>query len=107
MERLTPLAEKPVAIVVETCMMVYMSTAAATTAPATFKVGNTYSARSVCDHNCVWTFKVSKRTAKFVTFVDELTGDTYRRGVHVWDGAEWARPFGDYSMAPTLYAGER
>ena len=36
-----------------------------------FKVGKSYSMRSACDYNCVWTYKVVKRTACIVILKDE------------------------------------
>lgn len=81
-----------------------MTTATATaTTTATFEVGASYEARSACDHNCVWSFEVVKRTAKFVTLV-ESNGETMRVGVHEFNDAEWALPFGSFSMAPTISA---
>ena len=79
----------------------YMNNTHTTATPATFAVGATYSARSACDHNAVWTFTVAKRTAKFITFTDGK-----RVGVKVdrWDGHECAAPFGSYSMAPVIRA---
>ncbi len=74
------------------------------TTPATFQVGTTYSATSNCDSNCVWTFEVIKRTAKFIT-LRESDGDIRRVGVRAYDGEEWASPFGSYSMAPVIRAG--
>jgi hypothetical protein len=68
-----------------------------------FVVGETYSVRSLGDWECIWTFTVVKRTAKFVTLVD-AHGDTYRVGVTTWDGVERCMPFGRYSMAPSLVA---
>lgn len=76
----------------------------ATPSATKFQVGNTYSARSASDHNCVWTFTVIARTAKFVTITD---GDETRRVgaiVSSFDGAEYALPFGSYSMAPVIRA---
>lgn len=73
----------------------------------TFQTGQSYQARSACDHDCVWTFTVTARTAKFVTLVDELTGETFRVGVKTstyGESHEYALPFGTYSMAPTISA---
>ena len=36
----------------------------------TFEIGKKYSMRSICDHNCVWTFTVTARTAQTVTITD-------------------------------------
>lgn len=69
----------------------------------TFQVGRTYSARSVCDHNCIWSFEVTKRTAKFITL--DHDGETMRVGVRAHDGEEWASPFGTFSMCPVIRAG--
>ena len=74
------------------------------TITATFEVGKTYSARSACNYDCVWTFEVIKRTAKFITLHEE-GGDTMRVGVRSHDGEEWASPFGTYSMSPVISAG--
>lgn len=72
------------------------------TATATFEVGGSYSARSACDHNTVWTFRVIKRTAKFVTI--QHRDEVLRVGVKVDDQGEWALPFGSFSMAPVIHA---
>lgn len=73
---------------------------------ATFQVGQTYTAASACNSECVWHFTVTKRTAKFVTLT-ERSGETMRVGVRAWDGEEWASPFGTYSMAPVIRAGRQ
>ena len=77
-----------------------------TTATATFTVGATYSARSICDGETVWLFTVVARTAKFVTLLRDngADGETLRVGVKTDDQGEWALPFGRYSMAPVLRA---
>jgi hypothetical protein len=55
-----------------------------------------------------WYFEVIKRTKCFVTLRDLRNGDEYRVGIKVsdWSGdsAEWAMPFGSYSMAPIVRA---
>lgn len=78
--------------------------AATEQAAKTFKVGNTYSCRSVCDHDCIWTFTVQSRTTKFVTLLEAGTDDVRRVGVKVWRDAESCLPFGSFSMAPSLRA---
>lgn len=77
-----------------------MTTATATTQ---FEVGQTYSCRSICDHNCIWSFTVIKRTARFITIQDK-SGKISRVGVRTWGNAEQAFPLGQYSMAPSIYA---
>jgi hypothetical protein len=69
---------------------------------ATFKIGQTYTARSACDYNCIFSFKVLKRSAKFLTI--EHNGDTKRVGIKQSDHGEWALPLGRYSMAPVINA---
>lgn len=83
-----------------------------TTATATksFEVGTTYQTRSIGDHNCIWTFQVIARTARFVT----LKSDSFRNGtdgndtarvcVRTYQDTECCSPFGSYSMAPVLMA---
>lgn len=69
-----------------------------------FKVGETYSTRSVCNWDCVFTIKVIKRTAKFITF--ERHGEEIsRKGVYVAGGVEQCAFLGNYSMAPVVSAG--
>lgn len=70
-----------------------------------FQTGLKYSARSVCDYNCIWTFKVIKRTAKFITIEDQY-GEQKRVGVKVWGDSETAYPLGNYSMCPVIDAAE-
>jgi len=69
----------------------------------TFRIGTRYACRSAGDSDCVWTFTVTARTARFVTLTDDQ-GDTYRVGVRISDDAEACNPFGHYSMSPTLRA---
>lgn len=70
----------------------------------TFHTGQIVSCRSIGDYNCVWTFRVTHRTAKFVTLLDTGDGSSYRVGVKTYNGVEYALPFGSYSMAPTVRA---
>jgi hypothetical protein len=65
----------------------------------TFQIGKTYTARSACDHNCIFTVTVARRTAKTIT---TSSGKTLRIGQY--DGAEFVRPLGTYSMAPIVRA---
>lgn len=32
-----------------------------------FEVGKTYNMTSICDHNCIWTYTVTARTAQTMT----------------------------------------
>jgi hypothetical protein len=70
------------------------------TATKTFEAGKTYTARSVCDHNCIISVKVSKRTAKSIRTTE---GKTLRISLDR-DGEEYVMPWGRYSMAPMVRA---
>ncbi|MDI1301982.1 MAG: hypothetical protein PSX71_08765 [bacterium] len=69
---------------------------------AQFKAGKTYQTRSACDHNCIITVTVDKRTAKTIT--TRVMGEikTLRIGIH--DGAEFVKPWGSFSMSPIVKA---
>ena len=71
-----------------------------------FEVGKTYYTRSACNHDCVYSFKIMKRTEKSVTFTDAI-GKQYRRKVcesHFGEREEIMYPYGHYSMAPCVGA---
>jgi hypothetical protein len=67
-----------------------------------FQVGKTYSARSICDSDCVFTFTILGRTAKTITFKD--MGNIKTKGVKIVDGVEQCYPQGRHSMAPIIRA---
>ena len=69
-----------------------------------FKAGETYECRSICDHNCVWSFVVVRRTAKTVWIQEDGKGEVKRKGIYVYNDIEKIRPFGSYSMAAVLSA---
>lgn len=73
------------------------------TAIKAFEVGKTYSCRSICDYDCVWSYTVANRTASTIT---TACGKTLRiiKKLSQHFGVEMVRPNGDYSMAPTLRA---
>jgi len=76
-----------------------------------FQVGKTYACRSICDHECVFTFTVVSRTAQSIVIAGNANlpmanpaiGGA-RRKVRVWNGVEQVDPLGRYSMAPVLGA---
>lgn len=68
-----------------------------------FEVGQCYFDRSICDHNCIFSYLVVKRTEKSVTLQNQ-DGKVIRRKLRVDDKAEYCSPEGNYSMAPTLCA---
>ena len=65
----------------------------------TFQAGKTYTTRSACDHNCIFSVTVASRTAKTIKTTG---GKTLRVGIY--DGAEFVKPMGSYSMAPIVTA---
>ena len=68
-----------------------------------FEIGKTYSMRSICDHDCVWTYTVTARTAKTITISD---GEKVQiiKAASEYRNAETVYPLGQYSMAPALTA---
>lgn len=69
-----------------------------------FRVGITYGMSSPCDHNCIWFFKVIKRTACTVTLKDDEGKTRNCRIRKDQDGKEFTFPLGRYSMCPVLRA---
>lgn len=71
-----------------------------------FEVGKTYSMRSACDHNCVWTYTVTARTAQTITLTygKESIRCRINKKISEYRGAESVFPIGKYSMAPILSA---
>lgn len=75
-----------------------------TATPNTFQIGKTYTCRSICDYDTIFSFTVVKRTAKFITITNSF-GDSSRVGIRAdIDGNESASPLGVYSMSPTIRA---
>lgn len=67
-----------------------------------FEVGKTYYARSICNHDCIFTMEVVSRTEKTVTYIFE--GEKKRSSIkHDDHGNEWIKSHG-YSMAPVFRA---
>lgn len=72
-----------------------------------FEVGKTYSVRSICDHECIWSFTVLARTACTVTLQDDKSKIFKLRiskKTSEYLGAESVYPLGNYSMCPILSA---
>jgi len=70
------------------------------------KAGSTYYTRSICDHNCIYTAKILKRSEKMVTFKAEHHDRAKRAKIHTMpDGEEFFLPNGQHSMCPTHRAG--
>ena len=70
-----------------------------------FEVGKSYSMRSACNHDCVWTYKVIKRTRCTIT-IKSHRNEVMTCRVKPSDllGAEFCSPLGTYSMSPILSA---
>lgn len=71
-----------------------------------FEIGKEYSMKSVCDTNCVWTYKVIARTEKTVTITDGKKTQKCRiiGKLSEYRNAESVYPLGQYSMCPILSA---
>jgi hypothetical protein len=67
-----------------------------------FEVGKTYQSRSICDHDCIFSFTIVARTAKQMTINEH--GKIYKRGIFVDDGVEHCKPHGTYSMCTIIRA---
>ena len=67
-----------------------------------FEVGKTYQTTSICDHNCIFSIEIVKRTAK--TVIVKKNGKEQRNRITVIDGRETIYPWGVYSMCPVIRA---
>lgn len=68
----------------------------------TFQAGKTYTTRSIGDSNCIVSVAVVSRTAKTIKAVTMHGTKTLR--IASRDGIESVKPWGAYSMAPTVLA---
>lgn len=71
---------------------------------AKFETSKQYQVRSIGDQNCVWTFEVTRRTEKSIWVSCDGEYQNKRLAVSIRDGQEIVKPFGTYSMSPTLRA---
>lgn len=70
-----------------------------------FEIGKTYTMRSPCMHDCIWSYTVTARTASTVTITDGKETKRCRISKYsAYLGAETIHPLGQYSMAPSLTA---
>lgn len=69
----------------------------------TFIVGNTYTTRSICDIDCIFSITVAKRTASTIVTTE---GKMLRinKKLSEYNNAETVYPMGQYSMAPKIKA---
>ena len=65
---------------------------------------NTYSTRSSCNRESIYTFEIIKRTEKSVWILEAGEKEIIRRKIIMYDGIESIYPIGKYSMAPILRA---
>jgi hypothetical protein len=68
----------------------------------TFEAGTLYTTRSIGDHDCIVRVNVAKRTAKTITTTE---GKTLRISLN-HRGDEMVRPWGRFSMSPTVDASD-
>ncbi len=76
-----------------------------------FEVGKIYTTRSACDHNCIISIKVLRRTAKTITtgtpgmgFKPNTSQEKTFRVFTGYQGHEAIMPWGRGSMMPVLSA---
>ena len=67
-----------------------------------FEVGKTYSHKWIGDSDLISEYEIIKRTAKTITI--DVNGTVKNLRCKEFEGAEAVKPFGSYSMAPTLRA---
>ena len=68
-----------------------------------FEENKEYSTRSICDHDCIFTYKVIKRTEKNI-WIQGYGKEVTRRKVKIYNNSEMIYPEGTYSMCPVLKA---
>lgn len=71
-----------------------------------FEIGKTYSMTSICNHDCIWSYTVTARTAQTITLTDgkETKRCRISKAATQYRDAETVYPLGQYSMAPSLTA---
>lgn len=71
-----------------------------------FEVGKSYSVRSICNHDCIWTYTVTARTEVTITITDgkEFKKCRINKKISEYRGSESVYPLGNYSMCPILSA---
>lgn len=68
-----------------------------------FEVGKTYSTRSICDYDCIFSITILSRTDKSIRFERHGKIKTCRVSTYD-DGIEMVKAFGSYSMCPIFTA---
>ena len=67
----------------------------------TIKTGQILTAKSICDHNCIFELQVIERKGNFATI--QYNGIIRKTKVREFWGSEYLRP-DNYSMAPSFQA---
>jgi len=67
-----------------------------------FITGNTYQTRSIGDYNCIIRMEVLSRTEK--TIKTNALGKTKTLRIKMYNGVEFVKPWGSYSMCPVITA---
>jgi hypothetical protein len=68
----------------------------------TIAAGQTLTARSIGDYECIFSCEVVKRSNTFATV--KIGKEEKRCKIHVYDGYEYIYALGQYSMAPMFKA---
>lgn len=71
---------------------------------AQFEVGKTYYTHSICNHDCIFSIKVLKRTAKTVVVLKDGKEKRCKIGLSYNGKEETITPWGVYSMCPVIGA---
>ena len=66
-----------------------------------FVQGGVYETRSICDSDCIFSFKVEKVTEKTVVITDKF-GKSRRCKIHTDNNRQFIYPMGVYSMCPII-----
>ena len=69
-----------------------------------FQVDRIYENSSVCDSECIFSFRINRRTEKSVWITGSNNINNERRKIDVYNGEETIYPFGKYSMATIIGA---
>lgn len=71
-----------------------------------FEVGRSYSMKSICDYDCIWTYTVTSRTAQTITITDGKKVQKCRidKKISEYRNIETVYPLVKYSMCPSLTA---
>lgn len=69
---------------------------------STIKAGQTLTARSICDYECVFTAEIIERKGNFATV--KAQGETKRVKIYNNGDGEFIYALGKYSMAPIFRA---